>query len=443
MRLIRTEDAAGHVLCHDMTQIIPGVTKDARFRKAMVVTEEDIPVLLSIGKEHLYVWEKTEGMLHEDEGAERLRRITQNENMHPSVVKEGKIELLADVDGLFQVDVERLYDVNSVDEIMIATRHTNTAVKKGDKLAGMRVIPLIIDEKRLEEAEKKAGPEPLLKVTPWKLKTAGVITTGSEVYKGLIKDQFTPIVEKKLETFGIQMTKHVLCSDDTKMITDAIAEMKEAGVDLIICTGGMSVDPDDKTPGAIKASGAEIVTYGAPTLPGAMLCLAYFEDDTPIVGLPGCVMYAKATVFDLILPRMAAGIKIERRDIIRMGHGGLCLGCKECHYPGLSIRKGGVKVEPSRVTLEEAQELFQICMPGIKKEEKPAADCLGQILAEPVYAAVTQPPFPRSAMDGFALRSRDVCGQILSIRLPWKLPGVCMRDKRQSLYWNHIRQSGS
>ena len=106
------------------------------------------------------------------------------------------------------------------------------------------------------------------------------------------------------------MTKHVLCSDDTKMITDAIAEMKEAGVDLIICTGGMSVDPDDKTPGAIKASGAEIVTYGAPTLPGAMLCLAYFEDDTPIVGLPGCVMYAKATVFDLILPRMAAGIKI-------------------------------------------------------------------------------------------------------------------------------------
>ena len=183
-----------------------------------------------------------------------------------------------------------------------------------------------------------------MKVTPWKLKTAGVITTGSEVYKGLIKDQFTPIVEKKLETFGIQMTKHVLCSDDTKMITDAIAEMKEAGVDLIICTGGMSVDPDDKTPGAIKASGAEIVTYGAPTLPGAMLCLAYFEDDTPIVGLPGCVMYAKATVFDLILPRMAAGIKIERRDIIRMGHGGLCLGCKECHYPVCPFgkeRKGG------------------------------------------------------------------------------------------------------
>lgn len=333
MKLIKTEDAVGHVLCHDMTQIIPGVTKDARFRKGHVVTAEDIPVLLSIGKEHLYVWEKTEGMLHEDEGAERLRRMAQNANMHPSEVKEGKIELIADMDGLFQVDVGRLYDVNSVDEIMIATRHTNTAVKKGDRLAGMRVIPLIIDEKKIEEAEKAAGDTPLLSVTPWKLKTAGVITTGSEVYKGLIKDQFTPVVEKKLKAFGIRMTEHTYCSDDTGMIQSAIAKMREERVDLIICTGGMSVDPDDRTPGAIKASGAGIVTYGAPTLPGAMLCLGYYEDDTPIIGLPGCVMYAKATVFDLILPRIAAGVKIDRRDIIRMGHGGLCLGCKECHYP--------------------------------------------------------------------------------------------------------------
>lgn len=333
MKLIKTEDAVGHVLCHDMTQIIPGVTKDARFRKGHMVTEEDIPVLLSIGKEHLYVWEKTEGMLHENEGAERLRKMAQNTNMHPSEVKEGKIELIADVDGLFQVDVERLYDVNSVEEIMIATRHTNTAVKKGDKLAGMRVIPLIIDETKIEEAEKAVGSIPLLSVTPWKLKTAGVITTGSEVYKGLIKDQFTPVVEKKLNEYGMQMTEHVYCSDDTEMIRDAIAKMREEKVDFIICTGGMSVDPDDRTPGAIKASGAGIVTYGAPTLPGAMLCLGYYEDDTPIVGLPGCVMYAKATVFDLILPRITAGVKIDRRDIIRMGHGGLCLGCKECHYP--------------------------------------------------------------------------------------------------------------
>ena len=341
MKLIKTEDAVGHILCHDMTQIIPGVTKDARFRKGHVVTEEDIPVLLSIGKEHLYVWEKKEGMLHEDEGARRLQKIAQNKNMHPSEVKEGKIELIADVDGLFQVDVERLYRVNSVEEIMIATRHTNTAVKKGEKLAGMRVIPLVIDEKRVEEAEKVAGDVPLLSVTPWKLKTAGVITTGSEVYKGVIKDQFTPVVEKKLEMFGICVTQHVYCLDDTDMIRQAIDKMRQEKVDLIICTGGMSVDPDDRTPGAIKASGAQIVTYGAPTLPGAMLCLGYYDNGVPVMGLPGCVMYAKATIFDLLLPRIVAGVKIDRKDIIRLGHGGLCLGCKECHYPVCPFGKEG------------------------------------------------------------------------------------------------------
>ena len=332
MKQIKTEDAVGTVLCHDITEIVRGVRKGARFRKGHIVREEDIPVLLSLGKENLYVWENDETMMHENEAAEVLCKLCQNEHMSTTEIKEGKIELMSTIDGLFKVNREKLFEVNRMGEMMIATRNGNTVVHSGDHLAGMRIIPLVIKKEKMEEASKITDT-PILEVKPFVFKKAAVITTGSEVYKGLIKDQFTPIVEKKLETFGIQMTKHVLCSDDTKMITDAIAEMKEAGVDLIICTGGMSVDPDDKTPGAIKASGAEIVTYGAPTLPGAMLCLAYFEDDTPIVGLPGCVMYAKATVFDLILPRMAAGIKIERRDIIRMGHGGLCLGCKECHYP--------------------------------------------------------------------------------------------------------------
>lgn len=340
MKLIRTEEAVGHVLCHDMTQIIPGVIKDARFRKGHVVTEEDIPVLLSIGKEHLYVWEKQEGMLHEDEAAERLRIMCQNSGMHSTQVKEGKVELIADIDGLFQVDVKRLYDVNSFDDIMIATRHTNTAVHPGDKLAGTRIIPLVIEEKILAQAEELAGEEPLLTLRPWILKTAGIITTGSEVEKGLIKDQFTPVVKRKLEAYGIEVTEHVLSGDDKGRIIDHIQKMKADGLDLIICTGGMSVDPDDCTPGAIKDSGAKIVTYGAPTLPGAMLCIGYFEDGTPIVGLPGCVMYAKATVFDLILPRLAAGVTINKKDVIGMGHGGLCLGCKECHYPDCSFGKG-------------------------------------------------------------------------------------------------------
>ena len=333
MKLIDTKDAVGHVLCHDLTQIIPGVTKDARFRKGHIVDPEDIPVLLSMGKEHLYVWEKTPGMLHEDEAAERLRALCQNEHMHPTPVKEGKIELIADCDGLFQVDVERLNALNDVEELMIATRHTNTAVRRGDKLAGTRIIPLVIQEEILRAAEERAGKEPLLSLTPWKLKTCGLITTGSEVAKGLIQDAFTPVIVDKLAACGITVTEHCLPGDDRAAITAAALDFHAKGVDLVLCTGGMSVDPDDRTPGAIKDTGAEIISYGAPVLPGAMFLLAYFADGTPILGLPGCVMYAKATVFDLVLPRIAAGVPISRRELKALGHGGLCLGCPECRYP--------------------------------------------------------------------------------------------------------------
>ena len=290
-------------------------------------------MLLSMGKEHLYVWEKEPGTLHEDEAAERLRILCQNEHMHPTPVKEGKIELIADCDGLFRVDVERLNALNDVEELMIATRHTNTAVRRGDKLAGTRIIPLVIQEEVLRAAEERAGKEPLLSLTPWKLKTCGLITTGSEVAKGLIQDAFTPVIVDKLAACGITVTEHCLPGDDRAAITAAALDFHAKGVDLVLCTGGMSVDPDDRTPGAIKDTGAEIISYGAPVLPGAMFLLAYFADGTPILGLPGCVMYAKATVFDLVLPRIAAGVPISRRELKALGHGGLCLGCPECRYP--------------------------------------------------------------------------------------------------------------
>ena len=333
MKLMDTRDAVGHVLCHDLTQIIPGQYKDARFRKGHIVRPEDIPVLLSMGKEHLYVWEKTPGMLHEDEAADRLRALCQGPNMHATEPKEGKIELIADRDGLFRVDVERLNAVNDVEELMIATRHTNTAVHQGDKLAGTRVIPLVIREEVLRTAEARAGKEPLLSLTPWKLKTCGLITTGSEVAKGLIRDSFTPVIVDKLAAYGITVTEHCLPGDDRAAITAAALDFHAKGVDLVLCTGGMSVDPDDRTPGAIRDTGAEVVSYGAPVLPGAMFLLAYFADGVPILGLPGCVMYAGATVFDLVLPRIAAGVPISRRELKALGHGGLCLGCPQCHYP--------------------------------------------------------------------------------------------------------------
>ena len=336
MKLIDTRSAVGHVLCHDMTQIIPGVYKGARFRKGHIVTEEDIPVLLSMGKEHLYVWEKNPGMLHEDEAAERLRALCQNEHMHATEVKEGKIEFLAGCDGLFQVDVDRLNALNGVDKLMIATRHTNTAVRKGDKLAGMRVIPLVIQEEKLKEAEALAGEGPILSLTPWKLRTCGLITTGGEVAQGLVQDAFTPVIEEKLSAYGITVTERCLPGDDRGAITAAALDYHARGVDLVLCTGGMSVDPDDRTPGAIRDTGAEIVSYGAPVLPGAMLLLGYFADGVPILGLPGCVMYSRATVFDLLLP----GVRITRPELKALGHGGLCLGCPECHYPICPFGKG-------------------------------------------------------------------------------------------------------
>ena len=333
MKLIKTEDAVGHVLCHDMTQIIKDQYKDARFRKGHVVTEEDILVLLSMGKEHLYVWEMTPGMVHENDAAERMAALCGKVNMNWSEVKEGKIELTAACDGLFRVNSEKLIAVNSVEDVMIATRKGNTAVRKGDKLAGTRVIPLIIPEEKLQAAEAAAGDTPLLELLPYTKKTAAIIATGGEVKKGLIQDTFTPVVKDKLAAYGIETLAVTYSGDGVENVADAIAEARKTGADIILCTGGMSVDPDDNTPGGIKASGARIVTYGAPVLPGAMFLLGYYEDGTVVMGLPGCVMYAGATIFDLALPRIAAGMEMTRADFAAMGEGGLCLGCRPCHWP--------------------------------------------------------------------------------------------------------------
>ena len=333
MKQIPTAEAVGQVLCHDLTQIIPGEYKGARFRKGHIVTEADIPVLLSMGKENLYVWELEPGMLHENDAAARLVRLCRGPGMAESEVREGKIELRAERDGLFRVDTARLNAVNAIDELMIATRRGNTAVRAGDKLCGTRVIPLVIREEKLAAAEAAAGERPLLELLPFKLKTAAVVTTGSELAKGLIRDAFTPVLIEKLAAFGIELVHHSLPGDEPAAVLAAIEAARAVGPDLILCTGGMSVDPDDNTPGAIKASGARIVTYGAPVLPGAMLLVGYFADGTPILGLPGCVMYAKATVFDKILPRLAAGVELTKEDFVQMGEGGLCLGCPTCHYP--------------------------------------------------------------------------------------------------------------
>jgi molybdenum cofactor synthesis domain-containing protein len=343
MKSIRTVDAVGHVLCHDITQIIRGVTKDARFRKGDIIKEEDIPVLLSLGKDHIYVWEKDENMLHENEAAEILRQICQNDGMEPTEVKEGKIELKAMYDGVFKVDVDRLNAINDLDDIIIATRHNNVPVKKGDKLAGTRVIPLVIGKDKMEELLRVAGDEPLLQLLPYRKLKVGVVTTGNEVFQGRIKDTFTPVIADKLAAYGLEIEAQRFSDDDPQHILTGIRELLELGMEMIFCTGGMSVDPDDRTPAAIRDTGAEIVTYGVPVLPGAMFLLAYYagkHGTVPICGLPGCVMYARTTIFDLVLPRLVAGERVTKKSMRGLGHGGICLECKECRYPNCSFGKG-------------------------------------------------------------------------------------------------------
>lgn len=338
MKLIKTEDAAGHVLCHDITQIIKDVKKGPVFIKGHVVREEDIPVLLSAGKEYLYVWEKQPGMLHENDAAMMLYALCADKNMGPSDVREGKIEVRANVDGLFTVNTERLLQINTLGDMMIATRRTNTPVKAGMVLAGTRVIPLIIPEEKILKAKELAGNEPILSIRPFKRKKYAVITTGNEVCKGRISDAFTPMVRGKLAEFDTEEIGSAILPDDPARITESILEFIGKGAEMVVCTGGMSVDPDDRTPLAIRNTGADVVAYGAPVLPGAMFMLAY-KEGIPVMGLPGCVMYSKRTIFDLILPRVMADVKIRAKDLYILGHGGLCLHCEPCVFPNCGFGK--------------------------------------------------------------------------------------------------------
>lgn len=339
MKLMKTQDAVGQVLCHDITRIIRGVTKDAVFRKGHVIRPEDIPVLLSVGKDNIYIWEKDENMLHENEAAEILRDIAMGKNMRPSGPKEGKIDLYAECDGLFMADTELMYRLNSAGRIMIATIPSGTPVKKGDKLAGTRVIPLIIEKEAMEQAKALVGDKPLLNLVPIKPKKYGLVTTGNEVLYGRIQDTFTPVITEKMAEYGCEMTGHELSGDDSDRITQCIHRLLCGGAEMVICTGGMSVDPDDRTPLAIKNTGANILSYGAPVLPGAMFLLSYMEDGRPVCGLPGCVMYARRTIFDIVLPYLLADVPVTANMLAGLGNGGLCRNCPECHYPNCGFGK--------------------------------------------------------------------------------------------------------
>ena len=338
MKMIKVEDAVGSILSHDVTQIIPGEFKGRLFKKGHIIKEEDIEKLLSIGKEHVYVWEPVEGQLHENDAATRISNLVVGGGIKLSdEIKEGKVDFFADIDGVLKIDKDNLFKLNSLGEIIVSTLHNNTPIKKGEKIGATRVIPLIIDEEKIITAENLIQ-EKIISVVEIKSKKCLLITTGNEVYKGRIKDAFLPVIKQKLGYYGSEVVRQVILPDEKERIIEEIQKGLSEGVDIVICTGGMSVDPDDVTPTAIKECGGELVTYGSPVLPGAMFLLAY-HGNTPILGVPSCAMYSKRTVLDLVLPRVLSDERLSADDIAEYGHGGLCLDCNVCTFPHCSFGK--------------------------------------------------------------------------------------------------------
>ncbi|MDD4170258.1 MAG: molybdopterin-binding protein [Desulfotomaculaceae bacterium] len=337
MLKVPVAESVGMVLCHDITRIIPGREKERAFRKGQILTKEDVNKLRDLGKEHIYVWESSPELVHEDEAALRLAQLASGPGLDWGEPNQGKINLRASCDGMLKVRGDRLNHLNSLDGVVLATVHNNRVVSKDQIVAGTRVVPLTIHRQILDEAEKICT-EPLLSVKPFQPLSVGIITTGSEVYSGRIEDGFTSVISEKVVSFGAKLLGHVLVPDDPNLIATEIRRLIGEGAELVVLTGGMSVDPDDVTPTGIKAAGADIVSYGAPVLPGSMFMLAYLGQ-VPICGVPGCAMFNKITVFDLVLPRVFTRERLTKADIVALGQGGLCEECAICRYPACAFGK--------------------------------------------------------------------------------------------------------
>lgn len=342
MKSIPIDDAVGLALCHDITEIVPGKFKGAAFRRGHVVRPEDLPHLRRLGKEHVYVWEPSDdALVHEDDAARRMAAAFAGPGVCYGEPKEGRINFSAARRGLFTVNTDLLDRVNSIPHVTLATVQGLQAVVKGRALAGTRVIPLAVPETTVTAVEEccKSAFSPLLTVLPFKRRNVGVIITGREVFEGRVKDGFGPVLRRKFSSWGSRIHSETIVPDETEKTAKAILTAIAGGADFICVTGGMSVDPDDKTPAAIRAVGCEVVSYGAPVFPGAMFMLGY-KEQVPVLGLPGCVMYQRASIFDLLVPRMLAGLRICARDITRLAHGGFCESCPECRFPACGFGKG-------------------------------------------------------------------------------------------------------
>ena len=337
MKKVRVEDAVGMTLCHDLTEMKDGF-KGAAFKRGHVITAEDIPHMLDIGKQNVFVWEANAGELHEEDAAKRLAALMNTANSHQQGPSEGKIVILSDIPGMLRVNVKLLNSLNHIQDITVSTLPDHYPVKPNDRIASMRIIPLVTQEKNIIEAEKLCSGKKILDLMPYKPRKAGVIITGAEIYSGRIKDKFEPICRRKLSEYPCEILGVKICDDDLNMLLTSARKMIDDGADFLVFSGGMSVDPDDLTPAVVRELGCEIVSYGVPSQPGNMTLIAYLNN-IPVIGVPGAAVSMPTTIFDVLLPQIFADVKFTREDIIRLGDGGLCQQCKNCHFPNCTFGK--------------------------------------------------------------------------------------------------------
>jgi molybdopterin biosynthesis enzyme len=337
LKKVKVQDAVGLTLAHDITEIVPQKKKDVAFRRGETIRREDVEKLLDLGKNYIYVTDGIEKAVHEDEAARRIAEAVVDEHMEMQPPREGRINIVSKVAGLLRVNTTRLNAINSVDDVLLTTIPDRYPVKPGDLVAATRIVPLAIDEKVLKKAERLAR-QGIVRLLPFKSLKTGLVVTGTEVFTGRIKDG-SPGVEERLRNYGLEIVGKEFAPDDIESIRGAILRLFERGAELVITTGGLSVDPDDVTREGIAATGAKIIAYGAPVFPGAMFLLAR-RKGRYILGAPACVYYSRNTILDIVLPPVMAGLNVTKRDILRLAHGGLCINCAECHYPNCFFGKG-------------------------------------------------------------------------------------------------------
>jgi len=340
LKKIKVEEAVGRRLAHDITRIVPGKFKGAGFRRGHVVKQDDIPKLLDLGKKQVYVLQLKPGELHEDEAARRMARAMSGPGLHLRGPSEGKVDFLANTPGLLKVNVPALEKINAVGSIILSTRHNHSRVQSGEVVAGTRIIPLTIRKSKIERVEEICRKErAVLKILPFRPKKVGIIVTGSEICEKRIKDRSAGIVKKKVEALGSRVVSKAVVTDDPWLIAKKIREMRTADCQVIVTTGGLSVDPDDVTLEGIQRSGAEVIFYGVPILPGSMSVYARLGK-TVILGAPACVIHDPITALDVFLPRVLADDPIFAEEVALLGHGSLCLKCPVCRYPLCPFGKG-------------------------------------------------------------------------------------------------------